>query len=46
LHRGHDGARFDDEKHAARLANDGDLGKGYRAGLQAFATGKRWTWEG
>lgn len=45
LHRGHDGPRFDDDKHTARLANDGDLGKGYRAGLQAFATGKRWTWE-
>ena len=46
LHRGHDGARFDDDKHAARLADIGDIGKGYRAGIRAFETGKRWTWEG
>jgi len=45
LHRGHDGADFDADKHAARYANQGELGKGYRAGIGAFNTGKPWTWE-
>ncbi len=45
LHRAHDGADFDADKHAARYANQGELGKGYRAGIGAFNTGKPWTWE-